>query len=149
MAERASYDRVRREDMLLFVNAGLTATGQGGFYHGAVEERLSLSFLHQYIAENYRRLYTLLLAGGLNDHNTAHAIFTLLAGGAPKDPKERALENELLSKSMAKLPPQRAYRLCERLAEGRVNNRRTRAVIATYLRAARTWPSTPSNTGSG
>jgi hypothetical protein len=125
---------VRREDLLLFVNAGLTATGQGGFYHGAIDERLSLSFLHLYIAENYRSLYTLLLAAGLNDHNTAHALFTLLASGAPPEPGERALENELIGKTTAKLPPQRAYRLFERLATSGVNNRRTRAVIAGYLR---------------
>ncbi|MBT9586337.1 hypothetical protein IV102_23545 [bacterium] len=134
MAERASYDRVRREDMLLFVNAGLTATGQGGFYHGAIEERLSLAFLHLYIAQNYRRLYTLLLAGGLNDHNTAHAAFTLLSGGAPPDPAQRSLENELLTRAIARLPPQRAYRLFERLAQSGVNNRRTRATIASYLK---------------
>lgn len=29
-----SLERVRREDLHLFINAGLTATGQGGYYHG-------------------------------------------------------------------------------------------------------------------
>jgi hypothetical protein len=131
--ERASYDRVRREDLLLFANAGLTATGQGGYYHGATEERLSLAFLHQYIAQNYRRLYCLMLAGGLNDHNLAHAIFTLLSMGGPEDVSQRAEEGLLLGKAMAQLPAQRAYRLCERLADARVNNRRTRSLIAGFL----------------
>lgn len=130
----ASYDRVCREDLLLFVNAGLTATGQGGFYHGAAEERLSLAFLHLYISQNYRRFYSLLLAGGLNDHNIAHAAFTLLSSGAPSEAAERALENQLLARAIARLPPQRAYRLFERLAHSGVNNRRTRATIASYLK---------------
>jgi len=128
-----SIDRVRREDMLLFANAGFTATGQGGFYHGKTEERLSLTFLHEYVAQNYRHLYRLMLAGGLNDHNLAHAVFTLLSVGAPADAQERTLENQLLEAAMARLPPQRVYRLCERLADGRVNNRRTRALIAGWL----------------
>lgn len=129
-----SMDRVRREDLLLFANAGFTATGQGGFYHGRTEERLSLAFLHEYVAQNYRHLYRLMLAGGLNDHNLAHAVYTLLAAGAPADPRERALESGLLESAMAKLPPQRVYRLCERLAQARVNNRRTRALIAGWLK---------------
>ena len=132
---QTEFERVRREDLLLFVNAGLTATGQGGFYHGAVEERLSLNFLHSYIAENYRGLYSVLLAAGLNDHNLAHAVFTLLRSGPPSDPTGRELENALLEQAVKKLPPQRAYRLFERLADERVNNRRTRALIWSYLRA--------------
>lgn len=131
---QAHFDRVRREDLLLFVNAGLTATGQGGFYHGAVEERLSLNFLHSYIAENYRALYSVMLAAGLNDHNLAHAIFTLLRAGPHADLTARGIENGLLGLAVKRLPPQRAYRLFERLADERVNNRRTRAVIQSYLR---------------
>ena len=130
---KTSLDRVRREDILLYLNAGLTATGQGGFYHGSSEERLSLGFLHQYIAENYRRLYALLLAGGLNDYNTALAIFTLLSLGAPDDPVLREEENRLLGHAMGRLPPQRAYKLCERLAKAKVNNRRARALVRSYL----------------
>lgn len=130
---QARFDRVRREDLLLFINAGLTATGQGGFYHGAREERLSLAFLHSYVVENYRNLYSVMLAAGLNDHNLAHALFTLLRSGPPPESETRALENALIPLAVRRLPPQRAYRLFERLAGERVNNRRTRAAIRVYL----------------
>jgi hypothetical protein len=125
--------RVEREDLHLFINAGLTTTGQGGYYHGAEAERLSLAFLHRYIAWNYRSLYTLCLAVGLNDHNLAHALFTLLQSGAPRERSERERENALLTCGLRRLPPHRAYRLFERLARNRVNNRRTRALIHAYL----------------
>ena len=125
--------RVEREDLHLFINAGLTTTGQGGYYHGAEAERLSLAFLHRYIALNYRPLYTLCLASGLNDHNLSHALFTLLQAGSPQNRTERELENALLKCALKRLPPHRAYRLFERLAKSRVNNRRTRALVKAYL----------------
>lgn len=130
MTTESNLERVRREDLHLFINAGLTATGQGGYYHGKEQERLSLAFLHKYIATNYRQLYSLCLAAGLNDHNLSHSIFTLLASGTPQEQKQ---ENQLLGFAVKKLPPHRAYRLFERLAQKRVNNRRTRAVIAGFL----------------
>lgn len=125
--------RVEREDLHLFINAGLTTTGQGGYYHGAEAERLSLAFLHRYIAGNYRPLYTLCLASGLNDHNLSHALFTLLQAGSPDERSDRERENALLGCALKRLPPHRAYRLFERLAKNRVNNRRTRGLIKSYL----------------
>ncbi len=130
-------DRVCREDLLLFVNAGFTATGQGGYYHGVEQERLSLEFLHSYMAVNYRRLYTLLLAAGLNHFNLGHAVQTLLTLGSPQDKAEKQTENELLDLALRSLPPQRAYRLFEKLARARVNNRRCRALMRTYLQSRR------------
>lgn len=129
-AER--LDKVRREDLLLFLNAGLTATGQGGFYHGP--ERLSLTFLHSYMAENYRELNASMLAAGLSDHNLAHSLYTLLSSGAPEEPEARRKENALIEMAVRRLPPQRAYRLFERLANGKVNNRRARATVRGYLK---------------
>lgn len=137
MRAESPEERVRREDLHLFINAGLTATGQGGYYHGAEHERLSLAFLHRYIALNYRRLYALCLAAGLNDHNLAHCITTLLKLGAPSDPEERAQENRLLGAALKRLPAQRAYKLFERLARKGINNRRTRALIRSYLQGRR------------
>lgn len=137
MLAESPEERVRREDLHLFVNAGLTATGQGGYYHGAEHERLSLAFLHRYIAMNYRRLYALCLAAGLNDHNLGHCVFTLLKLGAPSEPEERAQENRLLTAALQRLPPQRAYKLFERLARKGVNNRRTRALVRGYLSSRR------------
>lgn len=129
----SDFDRVRREDLLLFVNAGLTATGQGGYYHSGEKTRLSLAFLHRYICGNYRPLYSLTLASGLNHHNMAHGIFCLLASGVPEDASEKVRENELLGRLVDQLPPHRMYRLIERLAKSRVNNRRCRAVIRRFL----------------
>lgn len=126
-------DRVCREDVLLFVNAGLTATGQGGFYHGLEQERLSLEFLHSYIAVNYRRFYTLLLVGGLNHFNIAQAVQTLLSSACPQGESEKQSENTILGLALKSLPPQRAYRLFEKLARARVNNRRCRALLRSYL----------------
>ena len=45
---------VAAEDVLLFVNAAVTATGQREFRSGAGEQRLSLDFLHEYVRVNYR-----------------------------------------------------------------------------------------------
>lgn len=131
--EQIALDRVCREDLLLFFNAGLTATGQGGYYHGAEKTRLSLAFLHEYICVNYRKLYALCLASGLNHHNVSHGIFRLLKSGAPTDLQERQTENRILAQLIDSLPPQRAYRLIEKLARKRVNNRRTRALVKRFL----------------
>ena len=128
-----NVDRVAREDLLLFVNAGLTATGQGGYYHGLEQERLSLEFLHSYMAVNYRRFYTLLLVAGLNHFNIAQAVQILLSSGCPRGEAEKQSENTLLGLALKSLPPQRAYRLFEKLARARVNNRRCRALIRGYL----------------
>ena len=127
------HQRVFREDMLLYINAGLTATGQGGYYHGESAERLSLAFLHQYIGQNYRTFYTLCLSVGLNDHNLAHSVFCLLKMGSPESLDSRRIENRLIEKAVHSLPPQRAYRLFERLASEGVNNRRTRATVRSFL----------------
>lgn len=45
-------DLIECEDVLLFANAAITATGQREFRATAGEQRLSLDFLHRYIHGN-------------------------------------------------------------------------------------------------
>ncbi|WP_239008913.1 hypothetical protein [Streptomyces sp. S8] len=52
-------DLVAAEDVPLFVNAAITATGQREFrpgVSGGMDQRLSLDFLHTYVRVNYRRV---------------------------------------------------------------------------------------------
>ncbi|MEU7277580.1 hypothetical protein AB0A69_02110 [Streptomyces sp. NPDC045431] len=135
MAETLS-DLIAAEDVLLFVNAAVTATGQREFRSDAQEQRLSLSFLHEYVRVNYRPLYAATLALDINDHNAALIVEALLrtaaeAGGA----EAKRTEGRLIAARLATLPPPRVYRLFRALRAARVNNRRTRALIRDWLAA--------------
>ncbi|WP_017592989.1 hypothetical protein [Nocardiopsis potens] len=127
-------DLLACEDVLRFTNAAISGTGQREFLDGPGEQRLTLDFLHSYVRVNYRDLYAAALALDVNDHNAARIVHGLLS--EPAAPGAAALPEEgaLIARRLADLPPQRAYRLFRRLAADRVNNRRTRAVIARWLR---------------
>ncbi|MEN0061295.1 MAG: hypothetical protein AAGA48_04040 [Myxococcota bacterium] len=124
---------LEREDVALFINAATTCTGQSEFYGDAREQRVSLGFLHDYVFGNYRRLYALCLAAGINHFNRAAIVHRLLAAGAPSDPVRRVEEAALIAGALRQLPPQRVYRLFTTLRHHRVNNRRSRATIHTWL----------------
>jgi hypothetical protein len=128
-------DLVAAEDVLLFVNAAITATDQREFHTGAQEQRLSLDFLHTYMLGNYRDLYAAALALDINDHNAALIIQRLLATGGEATADQRRAEGRLIARRLALLPPQRVYRLFRALRQARVNNRRTRAVIRDWIAA--------------
>lgn len=128
-----SPETVAREDLLLFLNAAFATTGQGEFYSTAGEQRVSVAFLHEYVRGNYRRLYARMLAAGANDFNAAEIIFGLLSTGRDTPPDFRAEENALLTAALQKLPPQRVWKLAQRLRRERVNNRRTRALLRGYM----------------
>ncbi len=132
-----AHERVAREDLLTFVSACFASTGQREFYSDSRGQGISIGFLHDYVLGNYRSLYARVLACGINDYNQAEIIFRLLASGRLVDPAHRAEEGALLYRGLERLPPQRAMRLLARLAEARVNNRRTRAIIRRYLGAIR------------
>ena len=70
-------DLVAADDVLLFVNAAITATGQREFHAEAAEQQLSLDFLHSYVV-NYRELYAATLALDINDHNAVQVVRRLL-----------------------------------------------------------------------
>ncbi|WLQ33430.1 hypothetical protein P8A18_08170 [Streptomyces castrisilvae] len=126
---------VAAEDVLLFVNAAITATGQREFRTQAYRQRLSLDFLHAYVRVNYRRVYATSLALDINDHNAARIVRGLLEHAADASVEERRAEGALIAARLAKLPPQRVYRLFRELRAARVNNRRTRAIMRDWLAA--------------
>ncbi|MEU7529921.1 hypothetical protein AB0A74_29625 [Saccharothrix sp. NPDC042600] len=128
-------DRLTAEDMVMFVNAATTSTGQREFHGQAAEQRASLEFLHEYVAGNYRDLYAAVLALDINDLNAALITRRLLATSAEATPAQRALEGRLIARRLAVMPPQRVYDLFRDLRRAGVNNRRTRAIIRDWLAA--------------
>ncbi|GGJ24696.1 hypothetical protein [Deinococcus roseus] len=131
---------ITREDLSLFLNACAAATSQQEFYSSEQEQRVSLRFLHQYICGNYRTLYARTLAAGLNHHNQQEVIYQLLSSGKDCPAEFRLLENRLITAALKQLPPQRAWKLLQRLQGGKVNNRRTRKVIATFIAGRKDLP---------
>ncbi|MBW4717999.1 hypothetical protein [Saccharothrix obliqua] len=128
-------DAVTAEDMLMFVNAATTSTGQHEFHHTAREQRLSLEFLHEYVAGNYRDLYAATLAMDINDHNAALIVRRLLETTSEATPEQRATEGALIARRLRDLPPQRVYDVFRALRRAKVNNRRTRAIIRDWVAA--------------
>ncbi|MGW2176902.1 hypothetical protein ACWCXX_02190 [Streptomyces sp. NPDC001732] len=126
---------VAAEDVLLFVNAAITATGQREFRSTAYQQQLSLDFLHEYVRVNYRRVYACALALDINDHNAARIVQGLLEHAGDATPEEKRTEGRLIAARLAKLPPQRVYRLFRALRAAGVNNRRTRAIMRDWLAA--------------
>lgn len=128
------HHEVAREDALLFLAACFSNTKHGGYYSDAATQGLGASFLHDYALINYRRLYALALVAGINTHHQALILGNLLAAGAPDDHVERALEGALIAWALDHMPAPQAYRALEAIAARGVNNRRTRATIARFLR---------------
>lgn len=133
MTTETQADRVAAEDVLLFVNAAITATGQREFHSGAYRQQLSLDFLHAYVRVNYRRVYAASLALDINDHNAVRIVQGLLEYAADASPEEKQTEGRLIAARLAGLPPQRVYRLFRGLRAAKVNNRRTRAIMRDWL----------------
>jgi len=128
-------DLVAADDVLLFVNAAITATGQREFHSDRAEQTLSLDFLHRYLLGNYRDLYAATLALDINDHNAVLIIRHLLVTAAEATPEERREEGRLIARRLELLPPQRVYGLFRELRRARVNNRRTRAIMRDWIAA--------------
>ncbi|MER0445238.1 hypothetical protein ABR738_11775 [Streptomyces sp. Edi4] len=135
MAEESRADLVAAEDVLLFVNAAITATGQREFHSGAGAQRLSLDFLHEYVRVNYRTVYAAALALDINDHNAALIVRHLLVSADEASADDKRVEGRLIAARLAALPPQRVYRLMRALRAAKVNNRRTRAIFRDWLGA--------------
>ncbi|MFD4970659.1 hypothetical protein [Streptomyces sp. NPDC058424] len=131
----SSGDPIAAEDVLLFVNAAITATGQREFRSDAAAQRLSLDFLHAYTLGNYRDLYAGVLALDINDHNAALMIRRLLETAGEATADQRRSEGRLIAGRLALLPPQRVYGLFGALRRSGVNNRRTRALLRDWLAA--------------
>jgi hypothetical protein len=128
-------ERLACEDVVLFVNAAITSTGQREFRSGAADQHISVHFLHRYMLGNYRDLYAATLALDINDFNAALVACNLLQtpGGTPV--VQRRLEGRLIARRLEQMPPQRVHALFRELGRLRVNNRRTRAIIRDWLAA--------------
>ncbi len=124
---------IEKEDLMLFVNACFTCTQQQEFYESNQSQRLSIEFLHDYILGNYRQLYALTLAAGINHFNQSLIVLKLLAAGAPEASDWKIEEGDLIRNALKGLPVNRVFKLFGQLKKLRVNNRRTRAVIKEYL----------------
>jgi hypothetical protein len=125
-------DRVAREDLVLFINACFSATGQAEF-HDVDDKTVTLDFLHDYIRGNHRLLYARTLAVGVNHHNMQRIIGQLLSTGKHVDAAHRAEEGALIQAALRALPPQRALAALEHLVDRGLTNRRFRAVLKRYL----------------
>lgn len=128
-------DLIAAEDVLIFVNAAVTATGQREFHSDADQQRLSLDFLHEYVIGNYREVYAAALALDINDHNAALIIRRLLETAGEATAEQRRAEGRLIARRLTLLPPQRVYRLFRALRGAKVNNRRTRAIMRDWIAA--------------
>ncbi len=134
-AEQA--DRTAREDIVLFINACLSCTGQREFYEDGHGQRVSIDFLHEYILVNYRLLYARTLAAGINHFNQAQIILKLLASGQNTASQHRKEESALINAALRSLPSQRAWDLLQQLARRGINNRRSRAIARDFMRGRR------------
>ncbi|MFJ9853107.1 hypothetical protein [Streptomyces sp. NPDC101150] len=128
-------DLVAAEDVLLFVNAAITSTGQREFHSDEAAQHMSLDFLHEYVRVNYRPLYAASLALDINDHNAALIVRRLLESAGEASAGERRVEGRLIAARLARLPAPRVYRLFRALRAAKVNNRRTRAIMRDWLAA--------------
>jgi hypothetical protein len=127
-------EQVEREDLLMFINACLSCTGQGEFYDDhSQSQRVSLDFLHDYILGNYRLLYCRTLAAGINHFNQAQIVTKLLASGDRVTGSQRIEENQIITKTLRNLPPQRAWGLLLQLRKRGINNRRSRSIAKAYI----------------
>lgn len=130
---------LEHEDLVNFISAATTCTKQDEFYGDAEGQALSIRFFHDYVRGNYRRMYALCLAAGVNDANRAQIIINLLTHASEVSLDARKREGALIAASLAELPPPRAYRVLEALVDAKVNNRRARRIASDYL-AARKYP---------
>ncbi len=124
---------VAREDLVMFINACLSCTGQREFYDDAYGQKVSIEFLHQYILGNYRLLYARTLAAGINHFNQAQIILNLLATGKSTSAKDRQEESALINSALQKLPSPRAWGVLQQLRQRKINNRRSRAIARDYV----------------
>ncbi|MEO7715084.1 MAG: hypothetical protein ABIY70_02680 [Capsulimonas sp.] len=135
--QQARIHQVAREDLVMFINACFSCTGQREFYSSGFEQRVSIDFLHQYILGNYRLLYVRTLAAGVNHFSQAQILVNLLSTGRHTPPEHRAEENALIRAALHALPSHRAWNVLETLRKRGVNNRRSRAVARDYLATRR------------
>lgn len=129
--------QVERQDLVMFINACLSCTGQREFYSDNYGKGVSIDFLHDYILGNYRLLYARTLAAGINHFNRAQIILKLLATGRNTLPEHRQEEGALITASLNQLPPQRAWKVLAEIRRRGINNRRSRAIVRNFIQSRR------------
>ena len=125
-------EALAQEDLVMFINACLSCTGQKEFYDSDYGQKVSLDFLHDYILGNYRLLYCRTLAAGINHFNQIQIVLKLLATGKATAPQHQAEENQLITATLHSLPVHRAWKLLQEIRSRGINNRRARAITRTY-----------------
>jgi hypothetical protein len=125
--------QVAQEDLVMFINACFSCSGQREFYDDASGQKVSINFLHDYILSNYRLLYARTLAAGINHFNQSQIIIKLLATGRDTLSEYRSEEGALIAATLNKLPPQRGWGVLQELQRLRINNRRARAIARDYI----------------
>jgi hypothetical protein len=133
MASQEWTNTLERGDLVSFIGAALSCTGQAEFYGDAKGQAVSIGFFHEYVLGNYRRMYGHCLAVGINHYNRARIIVNLLTSADRVPAATRQEEGRLIAAALRELPPPRVYRIFEELVQRRVNNRRTRKIVAQYL----------------
>ena len=107
-ASNTAAQRVAREDLVMFINACFSCTGQREYYSDSRGQAVSIGFLHEYILGNYRRLYARTLAAGINHYNQATIIVNLLSSGKEVEAGHRLEEGALIRAALRRLPPHRS-----------------------------------------
>lgn len=133
MTEREWTHALERADLVSFIGAALSCTGQAEFYGDAKGQAVSIGFFHEYMLGSYRRMYAHCLAVGINHYNRARIIVNLLTHARHISTPVRHEEGGLIAAALRELPPPRVYRVFEELVKRGVNNRRTRKIVAQYL----------------
>lgn len=126
-------EKVKKDDIVMFVNACLACTSQNEFYEDEFSQNVTIEFLHQYLLKNYREIYCQFLTVNINDFNKSLIIFNLLATGKDTNKDSKDKENKLIEQATNSLAKQRVYKLFNKIRKNKINNRRTRAVIKKYL----------------
>lgn len=126
-------EKVQKDDLLMFINACYTCTGQDEFYENEFSQNVSISFFHEYMLVNYRNLYAKFLQTGINHFNMILIIKNLLKTGKNIDKIQRRKEIEIIKKAFDILPPQRVYKIFTSLSEEKINNRSVRYLIKDYI----------------
>lgn len=126
-------DQTAREDVALFLNACMAATRPAtkiDLTHGTDQ---GIVFLHRYVCTHYRALYARVLALPINDFNRLLIVSFLLRDSRERCESQRALERKLIAHTLKDVPVNRVYRCFVDLCRAGVNNRRTRAVMRSFL----------------
>lgn len=123
-------DRIRHEDLALFLRSAAAATGQSTWAGAEEQHRAGVEFLHAYARGAWPTDYLRALGAGINDHHRQRIVIELLA-----HPTRHPDESSAILRTLATLPTNRAWAALHRVAERGVTNRRARAIVRDFVAA--------------